>query len=112
MNLVRFILAVIVAVGWSPLSGKGNIWLRARDAFWLAWDARTAPVADALEIAQRIHACRECPIFYRPLMTCGSPFHTDPELGCFCYMPFKARMKNARCWLRIRRSAVPWGWKE
>lgn len=40
---------------------------------------------------KRMAVCRECPIFYRPLQTCGSPL-VDKWTGCFCFMPLKARL--------------------
>lgn len=108
----RFIGAVVIALLWAPWGGPGNLWSRARDAFWLAWDSRMAPKVDASELLARNKACSDCPIHYRPLMTCGSPMAGDTSLGCWCFMPFKSRMKHARCWLRIRGSTSQWGWKE
>jgi hypothetical protein len=111
VTLLRFIAAAFAAALFNR-RGKVSLWRRFKDLFWLLWDSRTAPKVDAVELEARNKACGECPIYYRPLMTCGSPFADDPALGCWCVLPIKARMKHARCWLRIRGSNTQWGWRE
>ena len=51
-------------------------------------------------IAGRMSVCQQCPIFYRPLQTCGTPLKKeDKSLGCWCYMAIKATSRHATCWL-------------
>lgn len=55
---------------------------------------RTGQVVDDELKAKRLAACRECPLFFRPLATCGYPFR---DSGCHCWMPLKAG-QLANCW--------------
>jgi len=57
--------------------------------------------------------CRACPVFWNRLETCGSPMSKTPAWGCWCFMPEKARLKDAECWLdqRLGDDAAPNGWR-
>jgi hypothetical protein len=113
MTTLRFILAVATGTLYSPLWGPGNVFWRAKDFFWLWWDSWHAEAARPDQMQARMAKCRECPIFFRPLRTCGSPFHADPKLGCWCQMDAKARMVNAHCWLRLHeKHRSGFGWEE
>ncbi|MHC1766186.1 MAG: hypothetical protein AB9869_18110 [Verrucomicrobiia bacterium] len=55
---------------------------------------------------RRMRACQRCPIYDRERRTCGRlgqgivSYHGDPiPLGCGCFMPLKAALPNAKCWL-------------
>jgi len=53
-------------------------------------------------IRDRLTRCRKCSIYNSRLETCGTPFVEsvdDEPMGCFCYMPVKARLPEATCWL-------------
>ena len=57
------------------------------------------PRCDRWAYFKRLRACHRCPLYFRPLSTCGSPlmegFESD---GCHCFMPAKAADPNAQCW--------------
>ncbi|NDJ15602.1 MAG: hypothetical protein EBY17_31270 [Acidobacteriia bacterium] len=58
--------------------------------------------ADQQTVSRRINRCLICPVFCRELNTCGDarlPEAEDP-MGCFCYIPVKARIRDAVCWLQ------------
>ena len=66
----------------------------------------------------RLGYCRECPLFYEPLSTCGTPFRkTAPQWGCWCHLPTKARLLE-NCWQYDQSGRTPmyryigWGWPE
>jgi hypothetical protein len=52
---------------------------------------------------KRIHGgCYHCVIFSRATHTCGSAGLRQPDgrqVGCLCWMAFKARFKSSQCWL-------------
>lgn len=97
---LRLCLALLVASLFTSLtdrSGYVRIW-RAVSLWWGALKPDST-VSESLEAA-RIGACRSCPIFYRPLQTCGTPLRKElRELGCWCHMPTKAKLVDATCWL-------------
>jgi hypothetical protein len=76
------------------------------------------PQVNAMLSEARLGYCRECPHFYAPLRTCGSPLvDAMTQIGCWCHMPTKAgHLEN--CWEydRMGRSAmyryIGWGWPE
>jgi hypothetical protein len=51
---------------------------------------------------ERLEACHNCPIFYEPTATCGSPFSKirvrRRPAGCLCFMPFKVKFEG-NCWV-------------
>lgn len=52
------------------------------------------------KVEQRLQACRDCPIYCPDLETCGDARTLDDKpLGCFCYLPVKARISSSVCWL-------------
>lgn len=52
-------------------------------------------------VERRLKACHDCPIYCPELQTCGDARTIDDKpLGCFCYLPVKARIKSSVCWLR------------
>lgn len=105
----KYFKAVAVAVAFSDMTAA-ETWQRA----WLGlrlWFGRHEPEVPEELYESRIALCRSCPIFYKKLETCGSPF-LDQRLGCFCYMPAKAGLAEAGCWLDEEMGeAAPWGWR-
>lgn len=59
---------------------------------------------------KRIAHCEQCPLFYSPLRTCGSPLTENPELGCYCRMDEKSRDPKATCWAD-ENTDLNLGWK-
>lgn len=59
---------------------------------------------------RRMASCRSCPVFWRPLATCGSPLADDPKLGCHCYLTRKNQLPEATCWARDKRPELNIGW--
>src|SRR5690348_6880498 len=53
---------------------------------------------------RRLRQCYRCPMFNRPLRTCGSPGDVEKmegrieTIGCWCYMPVKATIPEVNCW--------------
>jgi hypothetical protein len=45
---------------------------------------------------RRLSACKSCTNFNRKTATCGTP---PSAYGCWCYMPVKAMLPEANCWL-------------
>lgn len=53
------------------------------------------------KVEHRLKACLDCPIYCHELKTCGDARTIDDKpLGCFCYIPVKARIESSVCWLR------------
>src|SRR5678815_116182 len=67
---------------------------------------------------RRLMKCRRCPLFYRPLMTCGNAASTETwinhdrmePMGCLCYLPIKAMDPTANCWMYERLGETEYGW--
>lgn len=59
-------------------------------------------LASEQTVTRRLNRCLICPVFCRELQTCGDarlPDSAEP-MGCFCYMPVKARIQASICWLQ------------
>lgn len=105
--MIGVIRAAFVAIIWGD-----KRWQRFTDMLRLLWSSRYAPKADEEVIARRNAFCRACPIFYKPLETCGSPLSDAPDLGCYCaVIAAKNKLKLASCWLRDNTGAK-FGWPE
>jgi hypothetical protein len=92
---IRFIAALVLASLWEIREQ----FLGIRSALKQAGKSEV-PIGVQ---AQRITRCEQCPIYYRPLRTCGSPmarksWPNGEKMGCFCYMPVKIKTK-CNCWL-------------
>lgn len=61
----------------------------------------------------RLRICERCPIYFRPMGTCGSPLSWSRRgTGCWCYMPIKAKLPDAECWLDAEDvKGFDYGWK-
>lgn len=106
---MNFFLAVIVAI-WFSFRPNGHPFRRARGALWLWWRLLVGEPVRKDVYLLRMEACRKCPIFYPRLGTCGSPLSDNPDLGCWCAMEKKARLKEADCWLVENTTNSGWGW--
>jgi len=97
----QFILALLVAALFSELTRKST-WLRFFRAFQVlvgAWKSSGRQV-DGDQYQRRLATCQSCVVFFKGLNTCGSPLKTGAtDLGCWCHLPTKARLKEAQCWL-------------
>ena len=56
--------------------------------------------------AKRLRICMKCPLYdrkYRRCFDAHQTYETEDGItrpsGCGCYMPVKARLKDAECWL-------------
>jgi len=61
---------------------------------------------------ERLKACQNCKIYFKPLKTCGTPFRftkTTSTSGCWCFMPYKAAIPESTCWLDENYIKGGWG---
>lgn len=63
----------------------------------------------------RMRSCQGCDLYNMKLKTCGTPGETYGDgqalaLGCWCFMPLKAKLAHARCW--AREENLGFGWPE
>lgn len=105
-------LALLVAAGWSDAFSR-VAWRRIGRAMRL-W----ATLAGGRRVPHgtydnRLACCRACPLWYAPLETCGSPFKSGAtDLGCWCFMPQKAKYYDAVCWMDAELGdAAEYGWQ-
>ena len=89
-NKTEFALALTVAA-------VATLWREAKGIITALRMVEEKPVSDAL-YDERMTVCQKCPIYFKPLRTCGSPLAKDPTKGCSCYLVVKAR-GPANCWL-------------
>jgi len=108
---LRLCLALLVAALFTNLtdrSGYLRIW-RAVSLWWGALEPDST-VSDSLRTA-RLNACQTCPLFYRPLQTCGTPLKKELRgLGCWCNMEAKAKLTDATCWIDDELPGNKYGW--
>jgi hypothetical protein len=94
-------VALLVAAGWSDVFSR-IAWRRIGRAMslWTVVIRGTHVPHGTLEA--RLACCKGCPLWYSPLQTCGSPFKKGAEdLGCWCFMPQKAKYDDAVCWMDL-----------
>lgn len=78
-----------------------SVW-RSMKAFWSIDKADTV---DRKTWFVRMRACSRCPVYDHRLKRCHNRFQLHMEngverpFGCGCYMPIKASLKGAECWL-------------
>jgi len=91
--------------GWSRIG-------RAFALFFFSLSAADSHV-NAKKYRHRMEVCRRCPLFYKPLEACGTPLKKQLRgLGCYCYMPEKAKLEDAVCWIDSDApDAGQYGWK-
>lgn len=69
------------------------------------WSLRRSDMVEKREWLRRIRRCQKCPIYDHALKRCHSSLYTYVDegvtrpFGCGCYMPVKAMLKDAECWL-------------
>lgn len=104
-DILQFWKALAVAC-WFSLVTWNHPHRRLIGALTLLW----SPKCNLNLLARRMECCKECPLFYRPLQTCGSPLKDGPgpDLGCFCHCPTKNHLLYARCWLADRPGGFGW----
>ena len=96
MRTARLLAAVSVAVIAQALTPRAS-WSRIK----AAWKLLSTPHerADFWTVYRRYRCCKKCPVFYKPLRTCGSPLNKEfRRLGCYCSMENKSGLKSASCW--------------
>lgn len=99
MKYLRLITAITVGLAAWPFTKNAPITLPGVWSMLMAL-ARFKR-ASKMKSAIRLGHCANCPLLYKPLMTCGSPLRwKHRELGCWCQMEVKASLPNAGCWLR------------
>lgn len=89
MNPLRLYLlwrSAMTAAGHSALG-----WKTVKLAVYLL---RSLPMVSPRLWRSRMRKCMRCPVYYRPLRTCGR----TPDAGCRCSMPLKALLRGAECW--------------
>lgn len=63
------------------------------------------------DLAQRrMEACAKCPIYSKPLQTCGTPLRRKGDfagMGCYCFMPEKSET-YANCWATEQGLSMGW----
>lgn len=107
-----FAALAVAAVFTSPLTREG--WNRALGALrvWFDYAREPMPTPRWIYYRRMKNGCFKCPLFYRPLRTCGSPL--DKRLlrteGCWCNQDFKASMLEAECWLHNETGDRTIGW--
>lgn len=92
---------------------------RSGGFFTALWSGRNLPEVSRLEWFTRMHKCLRCPVFDRKRFTCGTPgdenkcfLDQDGQLqpmGCYCFMPVKAKLAGATCWLADFQQREGWG---
>ena len=88
--------------------------LDALEHYWLAAKALRGTRSNAPLKLQRKRwkTCLNCPIFYPPLRTCGTPLRKDLyDFGCWCNMEAKIKRLESRCWLNDNAN-TKYGWNE
>lgn len=107
-------LALLVAAAFSDVASRKG-WARVRKAV-LLWFGGLKPGATvSVDVYdRRLAVCRRCSLWFNPLSTCSSPLKVNAsDLGCWCHMPTKARLKNAKCWLDEEcGDDAPYGWHQ
>lgn len=100
MRKLRIIAAIIVAIGSCILSPRES-WSRITGTSRMLWNWLLGNThwADPYTAAARYARCEKCPIFYKPLRTCGSPLSKEFRgVGCYCSILIKKNIKEATCW--------------
>jgi hypothetical protein len=96
----RLSAALLVAAAYSATHPAASFRRVANAiAAWVRF-ARARKRTPFWKTYRRYRACSGCPLFYKPLRTCGSPLDGDlTDLGCWCNMEAKAPMPESTCWM-------------
>lgn len=93
-----------------------DVWFRGRGMVSTWYQSLGTKLPDKT-FKKRMAACRECPVFHKPLGTCGNALKPKWYIegvvaeGCFCHMKTKAKLAAATCWLDDH-SGVRVNWPE
>lgn len=109
---IRLCLALLVASLFTNLSDRSG-YLRIWRAVSLWWGAlKPDSTVSESSYTARLSACRACPLFFRPLQTCGTPLRKElSQLGCWCNMEAKAKLTDATCWIDDELPENKCGWR-
>ena len=103
--LVAGICSIWTRRGWARIAKAFLLW------FGLIQKAEYVPCGT---YDQRLSTCRNCPVFYAPLQTCGSPLKKELKgLGCWCYMPAAAKLAAKQCYIdEYVEAGYKGGWQQ
>ncbi len=109
---LRFFAAILVAALWSDVL-RLETYRRAWTALTVFFDYRQDGNRTPFWIVfRRMRVCQRCALYYKPLGTCSSPLKEGArDMGCWCFMPEKAAILEADCWLR-ESGVEDAGWPE
>lgn len=109
---LKWAAALLVAGGCSIWTPRG--WQRIGRAFglWFGLISSGGKRVGENTRAVRLRTCRPCPLFFKPLETCGSPLRPDLRgYGCWCFLPEKAKYEESQCYLDTEvEPGTPGGW--
>lgn len=113
MNAIKLACAFTVAVVASILTWN-RPWARAGDLYRILRDVLHDEKVHPQDYRRRLACCAACPIYFKPLGTCGTPLKKELRtLGCWCVMSQKAKLRHATCWLRVREThPTGYGWTD
>jgi hypothetical protein len=108
---LQFCLALLLAALFSePFSQIGRDRIKKALRLWRT-SILTGERVDGATADRRLAACQACPLWFKPLGTCGSPLR-DGDIGCWCWMRAKTKLRGAHCWLDERGiEMATYGWK-
>lgn len=104
INIILFLFASILAILGEAKMFAVNIFTAMKNIIKKDYPAN---------YQSRISKCENCRIFFKPLKTCGTPFRFTKNTstsGCWCFIPFKAAIKESTCWLD--ENHLKGGWDE
>ena len=109
----RWALALLLAGVFSIWTRQG--WCRIGKAFglWLGLVRHHEKRVSLRRLERRLETCRKCPIYFKPLQTCGSPvIKRLRRVGCWCYCPESAKLNEKKCFLDSDiEPGYPGGWQ-
>lgn len=110
---LRLTAALVVAAAFSLRHPIDSFW-KVVAAFKLWFEFARHPESTPQWIYyQRMRTCFKCPLFYRPLRTCGSPLTKElRDVGCFCSCEHKCSIADADCWAREHTDSDEFGWPD
>jgi hypothetical protein len=109
----QFLTAITVAAifGISRFT-LPEVWIAIKSVWSAVWADKKGNVPRGTWV-HRMKCCIRCPIYDLKRKTCGSPFSTHPDLGCYCFEPIASRQESKVCWLDENGDgSTPYGWKE
>lgn len=101
MKFIRILGALAVGaffgvIQWNrPWHRLLGLWYLLKGTFLTYGDGAWASPE---KVEKRMAVCRQCPMFYEPLQTCGSPLK-GIRGGCWCSCEAKTIFEQADCWL-------------